>query len=67
MSKTQLLYTGTEAVALAKEYYPETWNQIIEEKQTILKRIQLVSRYMQLLSDEGYQLIDLNISKGTLI
>ena len=39
MSKTQLLYTGTEAVALAKEYYPETWNQIIEEKQTILKRI----------------------------
>lgn len=31
------------------------------DNQTILKQIQLVSRYMQLLADESYQLIDLNM------
>ncbi|MGO4928956.1 ATP phosphoribosyltransferase regulatory subunit [Fundicoccus sp. Sow4_D5] len=31
------------------------------DNQMILKQIQLVSRYMQLLANEGYQLIDLNM------
>lgn len=31
------------------------------DNQTILKQIQLVSRYMELLTAEGYQLIDLNM------